>query len=45
MLSGSREEGPLLGGVRPQPLPPGRGRLISRQGTAQLVQLTLPPQT
>jgi S-DNA-T family DNA segregation ATPase FtsK/SpoIIIE len=42
-LSGSREEGPLLGGVRPQPLPPGRGRLISRQGTTQLIQLTLPP--
>ncbi|WP_132155123.1 type VII secretion protein EccCa [Kribbella antiqua] len=42
-LSGSREEGPLLGGVRPQQLPPGRGRLISRQGTTQLIQLTLPP--
>ncbi|MEI8410789.1 MULTISPECIES: type VII secretion protein EccCa [unclassified Kribbella] len=45
MLSGSREEGPLLGGLRPQVLPPGRGRLISRQGTTQLIQLTLPPQT
>lgn len=44
LLSGSREEGPLLGGLRPQQLPPGRGRLISRQGTAQLIQLTLPPQ-
>ncbi|MEU4603386.1 type VII secretion protein EccCa [Kribbella sp. NPDC023972] len=42
-LSGSREEGPLLGGLRPQPLPPGRGRLITRQGTSQLIQLTQAP--
>jgi S-DNA-T family DNA segregation ATPase FtsK/SpoIIIE len=45
LLSGSREEGPLLGGLRPQVMPPGRGRLVSRQGTAQLIQLTLPPST
>jgi S-DNA-T family DNA segregation ATPase FtsK/SpoIIIE len=43
LMSGSREEGPLLGGVRAQPMPPGRGLLISRQGTQQLVQLTHPP--
>ncbi|MGZ0149060.1 type VII secretion protein EccCa [Kribbella sp. WER1] len=43
LLSGSREEGPLLGGVRAQPMPPGRGWLISRQGTNQLIQLTNPP--
>ncbi|MFK4084097.1 type VII secretion protein EccCa [Kribbella sp. NPDC020789] len=45
MLSGNREEGPLLGGLRLQQLPPGRGQLINRQGSARLVQLTLPPQT
>ncbi|MFB6720123.1 type VII secretion protein EccCa [Kribbella sp. NPDC056345] len=45
LLSGSRDEGPLLGGLRPQQFPPGRGRLINRQGVAQLIQLTLPPTT
>ena len=39
MLSGDRDEGPLLGGIRPEKLPPGRGRLISRRGGAQLVQV------
>jgi S-DNA-T family DNA segregation ATPase FtsK/SpoIIIE len=43
LMSGSREEGPLLGGLRAQPMPPGRGWLISRQGTNQLIQLTHPP--
>ncbi|WP_237706718.1 type VII secretion protein EccCa [Kribbella flavida] len=43
MLSGSRDEGPLLGGLRAQPMPPGRGYLLNRQGTTQLVQLTHPP--
>ncbi|TCC19328.1 type VII secretion protein EccCa [Kribbella speibonae] len=43
LMSGSREEGPLLGGLRAQPMPPGRGWLITRQGTNQLIQLTQPP--
>jgi S-DNA-T family DNA segregation ATPase FtsK/SpoIIIE len=43
LMSGSREEGPLLGGLRAQPMPPGRGWLITRQGTNQLIQLTHPP--
>ncbi|MDX6238212.1 MAG: segregation ATPase FtsK/SpoIIIE, family [Kribbellaceae bacterium] len=43
LLSGSREEGPLLGGLRAQPMPPGRGYLVNRQGNSQLVQLTHPP--
>ena len=37
IMSGSREEGPLLGGVRPGPLPAGRGRLVTRDGV-RLVQ-------
>ncbi|GAA1689572.1 type VII secretion protein EccC [Kribbella yunnanensis] len=45
LMSGSREEGPLLGGLRPLQLPPGRGRLVTRQGAAQLIQLTLPPRS
>ena len=41
LMSGSREEGPLLGGVRPAPLPAGRGRLITRDGGIRLVQTAL----
>ncbi|MGI5212372.1 type VII secretion protein EccCa [Plantactinospora sp. CA-290183] len=44
LLSGSRDEGPLLGGLRAEPLPPGRGRLVTRRGGSALVQLAwLPP--
>jgi S-DNA-T family DNA segregation ATPase FtsK/SpoIIIE len=44
LLSGDRDEGALLGSVRPESLPPGRGWLVNRRGDAQLVQLAwLPP--
>ncbi|MGH3762734.1 type VII secretion protein EccCa [Actinophytocola sp.] len=44
LMSGNRDEGPLLGGLKPEVLPPGRGRLVSRRGDARLVQLAwLPP--
>ncbi|WP_326549394.1 type VII secretion protein EccCa [Micromonospora sp. NBC_01813] len=44
LLAGDKAEGPLLGGLKPEPLPPGRGRLISRRGGPTLVQLAwLPP--
>ncbi|UUV30097.1 type VII secretion protein EccCa [Amycolatopsis roodepoortensis] len=44
MMSGDRDEGPLLGGMRAQVLPPGRGWLIDRRGHKGLVQLAwLPP--
>ncbi len=44
LMSGNREEGPLLGGLKPEALPSGRGRLISRRGEPRLVQLAwLPP--
>jgi S-DNA-T family DNA segregation ATPase FtsK/SpoIIIE len=39
LLSGSPEEGPLVGGVRPVPAPPGRGRLVTRRGGVQVVQV------
>ncbi|RSM80498.1 type VII secretion protein EccCb [Amycolatopsis sp. WAC 01375] len=39
LMSGDRDEGPLLGGMRPQVLPPGRGWLIDRQRQRDLVQL------
>jgi DNA segregation ATPase FtsK/SpoIIIE, S-DNA-T family len=38
MLSGSPDEGPLLGGLRATPLPPGRGRLITRERGVEVVQ-------
>ena len=38
VMSGSREEGPLVAGVRPAALPPGRGRFVTRSGGARLVQ-------
>jgi S-DNA-T family DNA segregation ATPase FtsK/SpoIIIE len=39
MLSGSPEEGALLGNLRPTPQPPGRGRLITRERGVETVQL------
>ena len=39
VLSGDRDEGPLIGTVRPGPQPPGRGWLVTRKDGARLVQL------
>ncbi len=39
LLSGSPDEGPLLGNHRPRPGPPGRARLVTRDGGAEVVQL------
>lgn len=45
VMSGSPEEGPLLGNVTPSPMPPGRGTLVDRKTGRQLVQLAwLPPE-
>ncbi|SCG58638.1 type VII secretion protein EccCa [Micromonospora coxensis] len=44
VMSGSPDEGQLVGPVRPGPLPPGRGRLVTRREGVRLVQLAhLPP--
>ncbi len=44
VMSGSKDEGALIGNVKPQPLPPGRGWLVTRREGSRLVQLaTLPP--
>ncbi|SDK01956.1 DNA segregation ATPase FtsK/SpoIIIE, S-DNA-T family [Lentzea albidocapillata subsp. violacea] len=44
LLSGDKDEGPLLGGLKPEPLPAGRGRFVTRKHAPQLVQLAwLPP--
>jgi S-DNA-T family DNA segregation ATPase FtsK/SpoIIIE len=45
IMSGSREEGQLLGGVRPAPLPPGRGFLVERRAGSRLIQVALPEET
>ncbi|MBB6032867.1 type VII secretion protein EccCa [Phytomonospora endophytica] len=42
IMSGSRDEGALLGNVRPAQQPPGRGVLVSRRGTG-LVQIAWTP--
>jgi S-DNA-T family DNA segregation ATPase FtsK/SpoIIIE len=41
MMSGSPEEGPLLDGVKPSPLPPGRAVLVGRRAGRQRVQIAL----
>jgi S-DNA-T family DNA segregation ATPase FtsK/SpoIIIE len=39
LLSGSPDEGPLLGPVRATPAPAGRGRLVTRERGVEVVQL------
>ncbi|WP_431041872.1 type VII secretion protein EccCa [Streptomyces sp. P1-3] len=39
VLAGDPSEGDLLGGVRPRPMPPGRGFFVSRKRGTPLVQL------
>jgi S-DNA-T family DNA segregation ATPase FtsK/SpoIIIE len=39
LMSGSPDEGPLLGNVKPRPLPPGRGTLVTRKAGQQLIQV------
>lgn len=42
-MSANPEDGPLFGSVPASPLPPGRGVLIARGGTRQLVQVAWSP--
>ncbi|MBX6354599.1 MAG: type VII secretion protein EccCa [Micromonosporaceae bacterium] len=44
VMSGNKDEGALLGNVRPAPLPPGRGFLVTRKEGVRLIQTAyLPP--
>lgn len=43
VMSGDRDEGPLLGSIRPESLPPGRGWLVDRRGESQLIQTAWTP--
>ncbi|WIM96257.1 type VII secretion protein EccCa [Actinoplanes oblitus] len=42
VMSGPPEEGALIGTVRPERMPPGRGRLITRRDGIRLIQLGFP---
>jgi S-DNA-T family DNA segregation ATPase FtsK/SpoIIIE len=43
--SGSRDEGALIGTVRPSAMPPGRGVLVTRKAGQQLIQVGwIPPE-
>ena len=39
LLSGTPDEGPLIGTLRPAPAPPGRGRLVTRDSGTETVQI------
>ncbi|MDX6393887.1 MAG: segregation ATPase FtsK/SpoIIIE, family [Streptosporangiaceae bacterium] len=41
IMSGNKDEGALLGGVRPQAQPPGRGHFVERRKGTNLVQTAL----
>jgi S-DNA-T family DNA segregation ATPase FtsK/SpoIIIE len=43
ILAGDPSEGPILAGVRATPQPPGRGKLVRRRATAELVQVLWDP--
>ncbi|WP_280467559.1 type VII secretion protein EccCa [Nocardia cyriacigeorgica] len=44
IMSGPRDEGKLIGDVRPTKLPPGRGMLVSRTRGQEMIQIAhLPP--
>lgn len=43
LLAGSPEEGPLIGGLRPAPAPPGRARLLRRDGVREVQVAWSPP--
>jgi DNA segregation ATPase FtsK/SpoIIIE, S-DNA-T family len=43
VMSGTKDEGPLLGTVKPQPQPPGRGTLVRRRSAPLLVQVAWTP--
>ncbi|MUL78862.1 type VII secretion protein EccCa [Mycolicibacterium sp. CBMA 226] len=43
VMSGTKEEGPLFGGYKAAPMPPGRGMLVSRTGKSGVIQLSRMP--
>ena len=45
IMSGTKDEGALLSDVKPSPLPPGRGTLVSRAGKVLVQTAWTPPTT
>jgi DNA segregation ATPase FtsK/SpoIIIE, S-DNA-T family len=45
VMSGSPDDGLAIGPVRPSPMPPGRGTLITRRGSPQVVQVAWSPRS
>jgi S-DNA-T family DNA segregation ATPase FtsK/SpoIIIE len=43
VMSGDKDEGPLVADVKPSPQPPGRGTLVRRRQGSSLVQVTWTP--
>lgn len=44
VMSGSSDEGNIVGKLKPSPLPPGRGTLVSRAAGSQMIQVcSVPP--
>lgn len=43
VMSGSRDEGNIVGKLKPSPLPPGRGTLVSRTMGTQMIQVCSVP--
>jgi DNA segregation ATPase FtsK/SpoIIIE, S-DNA-T family len=43
VMSGPPDEGALIGSARPAPMPPGRGRLVTRREGVRLIQLAYQP--
>ena len=43
VMSGSRDEGALVGAVRPEALPPGRGYYVTRREGTRLIQIAWKP--
>ena len=41
LMSGNRDEGVLIGNLKPSPQPPGRGMLVRRSDGANLVQTAM----
>jgi S-DNA-T family DNA segregation ATPase FtsK/SpoIIIE len=40
VMNGSKDEGTLIGNIKPGPMPPGRGVMLSRKNGRQLVQVS-----
>ncbi|MGK3209351.1 type VII secretion protein EccC, partial [Amycolatopsis sp. MEPSY49] len=40
VMNGSRDEGALVGNIKPSAMPPGRGNLLTRKAGKQLIQVS-----